>query len=418
MYPLRFLRSHRWYISILPFVMLLLLSIGQTACAEKVALKVLIATSANKPFSEACHQIITNFEESHPEIDIQFDETDSREYDKITISFGTRDTWDVIEAHQGVILPWSEQGVLLPLDRYIENSADRFEDMPTPLLDLYKYKGHHWAVPYRNAPLIMLYNRNILSEAGLGSPDKNWTLADWYNMGLKITSPENNRWGYAHLNHDTFLIVATQMDARLYDVTTDSVTADSPEFVRALEFTFVDLPRITGSDAFEQGTIATLRTDIGHYNELINKGIFETTDIGVTLWPGDVRQRTFNGAAGFFIPKDAKHPDEAFEFIEFFTLRRESQRLIVASHIPVTFTGIEEFFVQQVSPEIAQIVLEASTISQPWSEMYNMEIDCYRQNDLITTAQKAITEGRWSPKVAATQIASMMRGLLSELRQD
>ncbi|MBN2852722.1 MAG: extracellular solute-binding protein [Clostridia bacterium] len=73
-----------------------------------------------------------------------------------------------------------EQGLILPLDEYLEDNA-AYKNLPDYILKPYYIQGHLYALPSGNSnfPSLRLINKKMLLETGLAVPE---TLSEYYEM--------------------------------------------------------------------------------------------------------------------------------------------------------------------------------------------------------------------------------------------
>jgi ABC-type glycerol-3-phosphate transport system substrate-binding protein len=101
---------------------------------------------------------------------------------------------DVVTVHPPFAPGLADQGVLEPLDEYLQKAgkewtANLFQALMTP------WKGHVYNVVLTAGALHLYYNERKLAEAGLSAPPKTW--AEVEAMSPKLTNPARNTYAFA-----------------------------------------------------------------------------------------------------------------------------------------------------------------------------------------------------------------------------
>jgi ABC-type glycerol-3-phosphate transport system substrate-binding protein len=69
------------------------------------------------------------------------------------------------------------ENCIAPLDGGVLPAAEFSHVLPQAALNLYKYQGKTWALPWSNAPVVLMYNKALFTAAGL-DPEKPPTTVD------------------------------------------------------------------------------------------------------------------------------------------------------------------------------------------------------------------------------------------------
>lgn len=206
--------------------------------------------------------------------------------------------------------------------------------------------GEWYCVPNTVASPVLAYRTDILDEAGFSEPPKNWE--ELSSMAKALTT--DNMYGLGMHTSESFL--AQQIyygfikaaGGRMLDENGKPVL-NSEENLEALNYmvslvkdgvvppSSVDWNYGDDVTALATGTVAM---DImwGGFGSILENMYPDTCDkIEFTTMPvgPSGNSGSFSGAGGFFLFKDAKHPDEAKEFIKFIMSDEIAKKWAVAS---------------------------------------------------------------------------------------
>ena len=84
-------------------------------------------------------------------------------------------------------------GALKNLDQIIKSDSDFHVDkFYQNTLEIGKYQGVQYALPYEVNPTLMFVNKTLLEKEGISLPENDWTLDDFYNICKQITKDTDN----------------------------------------------------------------------------------------------------------------------------------------------------------------------------------------------------------------------------------
>ncbi|GKU78345.1 hypothetical protein L3i20_v227420 [Paenibacillus sp. L3-i20] len=98
---------------------------------------------------------------------------------------------DVMLLNNSQVIPLAVQGYLNPVDSLM--SGDVYSDQLAGLLEPIKWNGYLWGTPNDINPYIIAWNKNMLTEAGLTSAPKDWTMLQQVVGKLGISDAQRNR---------------------------------------------------------------------------------------------------------------------------------------------------------------------------------------------------------------------------------
>lgn len=84
-----------------------------------------------------------------------------------------------------VYLPkYVDEGVVLPIDKYLKRDAINSGDYVEAIFNMYKYKGEQWAMPKGIDSVAVAYNKEIFDKYGVEYPQEGWT---WDELVVSAT---------------------------------------------------------------------------------------------------------------------------------------------------------------------------------------------------------------------------------------
>lgn len=216
--------------------------------------------------------------------------------------------------------------------------------------------GHIYQIPWKINPIMMIYNKKMLSDLGLQKPPR--TYSDFISMAEKIkqkftVSGRATKWaGYAEVQvtwwqrwFDFYpLYLSASHGARLVDgdsaVFNNQYARSTFTFLQTLfKNNYLPLDRLSsGQDPFLAGTIATRFT--GPW-EIVHAEKFKPKDFVYDFAPIPVpddhigEQCTYGDTKNLVIFKTCPNPQRAWEFLqEFCRLENEVEFLKITNQLP------------------------------------------------------------------------------------
>jgi len=223
----------------------------------------------------------------------------------------------------------------MPLDSFMAAEGIIFDE----IYSVSSYiNGSYYGLPIDITPWFVMLNKSLLEEAGLPVPPLDWTWYDYREYARALT--QNHVTGsYFHTWNNYFLMAmySVKMDNSLfYD--DGSLAFGNPALRDWLQFRYdmenVDRTSVPLMDVrtrnmsyrheFWNGNVAMLPTGAWMLAEI--KDIenwprdFQVAFAPLPRWPhGGVCGRTFSDTKMLSIPITARHPEEAYKFIRFYT---------------------------------------------------------------------------------------------------
>jgi multiple sugar transport system substrate-binding protein len=263
-----------------------------------------------------------------------------------------------------------------------------FESLSPSHVRLATYEDKIFALPFNAEGSILLWNKDLFTEAGL-DPEKgptNWEEIAAYSE--KITALGDGKYGFyfagscAGCNAFTYLPLMWASGGDVLSADGATATLTDPNVAAALAFyqkLWADgqIPAgaqaDTGTDffnAFATGTIGMTGSGAFAISQLKND--YPDINFGVTFLPGqNGGQSSFAGGDSIGIPSGSKYPNEAFEFIQWLTSDEvQLEQYAKANSLPVrTDLAENEYFA--ADPRLTTAAQAMALGNTPYSLVYN-----------------------------------------------
>lgn len=294
---------------------------------------------------EVLDQVISEFEQSHPNIKIE--EVAVTDNSKILTAISGGNPPDIIDlGSSSVIGEWAAKGALMPLDDYInQDGIDKSQFIPASW-DAVTYGDKVYAMPFVAFNEGLLYNNKMFEEAELDPTNPPKTLDDLFDYAVKMTKVDASgkiqqmgflpTWPSTHLQTS----LAWLFGGDFYDPKEKKITANDPGIVKALEwerkfyekygaqnvqdFITSSGQYLTAQDLFESGKLA-MTIDGSWAIRFIQENVPELDkNVSAAFIPASSDHPELYGTSYIdinpqIIPTGAKHPKEAWEFIKWLT---------------------------------------------------------------------------------------------------
>jgi multiple sugar transport system substrate-binding protein len=358
-----------------------------------------------------------NYMASHPGVKLENTYNTWSDHNQIVPTWAAANTLpDVIYVHGRYAFPWNHEGILVPLNDYLDADAEfNVEGIWEEALRLYRYNDKQGAIPYDHGPIILGYNKDLFDEAGLPYPSEEWTFDDMLEAAKALT--KENQWGYVGyyntvvgMGNELGIALVGPWGGEVIDDSETKILLDSEESLAALNW-WNDLihvhqvaplpaqaqaipagPRITGQGAMF--ALASWGTP-----ELVQNAAFAWD---VAPWPqGPAGRKTGAFGSGFGITRDSKNTDAAWEFLSDY-LSEEGMEFMWGSTgrgSPARAAAYDSWMNSEDAPEHVAFYLDAlqnyAVTGRPYQTLAGGEIlDVFDRNtDLIEAGDITVEEG-------------------------
>ncbi|GIP33639.1 ABC transporter substrate-binding protein [Paenibacillus sp. J2TS4] len=368
------------------------------------------------PGGEAMEELIAEFNESQDKIKVKG--LSQSDYQKQLTAITGGNPPDVASNYSKDVASWGSRGAMTPLDDYIAESQVDMDDFIPTAMETSQYDGTTYAIPLAMHVYLLFYNKDIFAEAGLDGPPE--TISELMEYADKLTVMNDDgrieRLGFFPSVDPNFYTMTFTYGGRFWDADKKEVTPEDPGFKQSMQFAkdiwdkygAENLDRFATSlgkvaspqDPFYTGKYAMRMT--GEYEPKRIEDNVPELNYGIAPVPYDeehpeLKNSGFVGASVLYIPKGAKHPDEAWEFLSWLTDKDQMSRFDAAiGNLPTRMSaldhpafddvpGFDIFLEYSKSPNLQ------SMPSLPFMNEYMAEIN--KQYDAIMRKKVTLDEG-------------------------
>ena len=312
----------------------------EPASAEPVTIEFYSWEASLKDQNEA---VVAAFEAANPDIKVNINypvENDNVEYTKkVDLLLLANEQIDcMIESSVAKMTGKVTRDLYQPLDSFLDASGEKYEDIYSVSSNI---DGAYYGLPIDVSPWFVIMNKSMLDEAGLEIPSADWTWDDYREYAEKLTHGEGLDKVYGSYFHNwnnyyQMGMYSTKMDNCLYNED-GSLAFEDPNFRDWLQFRFdmenedktsvplidIKTSKMAYRDQYYAEKIAMLPTGAWMIAEIKDTEKwphdFQTVFVPLPKWGNGVEGRTFSDTKMLSIPVNAKYPEQAFEFIKFYT---------------------------------------------------------------------------------------------------
>src|SRR5579872_144283 len=318
----------------------------------KDKVKIVLSSRGAPPENEILRQLISQFEKSHPHLQVVLEALTFEEYfPRLLAQFQQGQGPDVVFVSSQAVADFCRLHLLEPLTDYEKADPDVTLDAFYPVtVKWFTIHGDLYALPRDIAPVcVVYYNKKAFDEASLLYPKDNWTVDEFLKSALALTRrdgegkveqwglvedfplPEN--WIYAFGGR----FVDDPYSPRWYKI-------DQPGFLKGVQYRadLINIHKVMPrpADLSQTGALEPTALFEAGKAAMFLSGIWRTpTFRGIQNFPWDitlsprvahVEKAVVGGSSGYGIAKTSRHKKEAWELIAFLS-SPEGQRQLAAT---------------------------------------------------------------------------------------
>ena len=303
------------------------------------------AADAEQEFDRA---IVAQYEEEHPDIDIEENYIPYAEYlSKINTMAAAGSMPDIFNLPEGNVFEWGEKGALLDLKPLYDNAGVKPEDVSVDSA-IFSTDNQIWSVGYNVTTMCMYYNKDMLKEAGIDLPSTDaaspWSWDEFVENAKKITKDSNgNGPDDEGFDPDSISVYGTMMPTDwvkfiallhtngvgILNEDGDALGISTPEGIEVIQ-AIADLGNTihcAPSSAMAKGAFSDASAMLmnGQVAMVIDGGwalanyTNEGFDVGVAPIPAFQQAADISWTAGLCMSPNAAENEAAFDFYQYFT---------------------------------------------------------------------------------------------------
>jgi len=291
-------------------------------------------------------QLISEFEAKNPTIKInaQYQAFDQAQA-KFTTAAQSNTAPDVLRADVGWVAQFASLRYLLPIDQYVTQSD--LSDYLANALAYDKYNGKLYGLPQVTDFLAMLYNKDLLSKAGITSPPK--TMQEFEAAAMKLAQSKVAKYGFETSGASYFALPflwsfgGGMIDAQNNVLVNNTGSVEGLNFLLKLQNTDKVMPaKLDFANGYnnmvndlKNGTTAMIFNGPWETTNILTGSAFtDKTNLGIAGIPTGPAGATGSptGGQSYVVYAGTKHPAEAAKFIQFMSSSTSQIEMAKANH--------------------------------------------------------------------------------------
>lgn len=352
---------------------------GASATGGRTSIDVMV--SGDPEEIEAYRQVAEGFEKAQEAVSVNLIEIADRDemITKLATSFAGGSPPDVFLMNYRYVGQFFSKSAVEPVAPYLAKSDQLSEDEFYPeALDAFRFDGDIVCLPQNVATLVVYYNEDLFSAAGMEPPRAGWTWDEMVDAARAITKDEDGdgKTDIYGLGVDPEIIRLAPFvwsnGGEVVDSETEPTrfTLTSPPAAQAMQ-AFFDLRRVAKvvptdveaeSEDFESRFLNGRLGMIMESRKVV-PGFRTITDFGWDVAPLPVFKKpaTILHSDAYCMTEASEHKDDSWEFLEF-ALGEEGQRIAVATGRTVpslkTVAESQAFLGSDEEPQNEQVFLD------------------------------------------------------------
>jgi len=360
---------------------------------------------------EVFTKLIKGFEEKNPSIKVEYLHIPADYVGKMNTILAGGDAPDVFYVPDGDFGRWVSQGLLLPIEDFVNASSIDTADMWESGLIRYRYdgavngQGTLYALPKDIGPTVLYYNKEIFDKMNVPYPsaDTPMTFEQLLDTAKKLTVEENGKvsqYGMGPIWWEGFVL---GNGGKFLSDDKREFVGNGPEAAEALQFAAdlsnkhkvvpnaAALKDMNDGQMFKTGRLAMMITGRWMVPEFRKLPFdWDVAPLPVNAWAGT------SGSVGLGIYSKTKHVEAAYRLVEYLGgPEGQKEQSLMGFSIPSfkSMAGTEVFLQPGQKPEHAAVFIKAveNEVPGPWTSLPNA-----KWYDLLSQGLAPMWEGKKS----------------------
>lgn len=362
---------------------------SQAPAGESVKIK--FAGWGDPSEKEVFTKLIKDFEQKNPTIKVEYLHIPADYVGKMNTILAGGDAPDVFYVPDGDFGRWVSQGLLHPIQEFVDASSLDTGDMWESGLLRYRYdgavngQGPLYALPKDIGPTVLYYNKDLFTKMNVPFPsaDTPMTFEQLLDTAKKLTVEENGKvkqygmgpiwWeGFVFGNGGAFLT-----DDRREFVGNGEAAVSALQFAADLANVHKVVPNaaalkdMNDSQMFQTGRLAMMITGRWMVPEFRKLGFdWDVAPLPVNKWAG------WSGSVGIGIYSKTKHLEAAYKLVEYLGgPEGQKEQSLMGFAIPSfkSMAATDVFLQPGQKPEHAEVFIKAAEnqVPGPWTNLPN-----------------------------------------------
>ena len=360
------------------------------------------------PEQQAIHQkIVSEFEQAHPNVRVNIS-YDTSKFQKLNVQLAGNAAPDVFYYIVDRLPALAHGGQVQDLTEDFAPLADRFYPK---VVDACRIGGKLWMFPFHFSTDILFYNRDWFEQAGEPVPDDSWDWQKFADVTARLAARRQVR--IATVLPRPLLLVQSFGGVLFAD---GKCTVNSPESMAALAFyrdlvargiapttaSMGEVEAFDGVNLFRDGKLPVL---VGRTYMLAEFDHIAGFRWDVAPVPQGKLRWSRLSVGGNCVWSKTKHPQEAWEFVKFYSTEGAN----LAAHSRNAIPALMAVADAAQFPPATLTAMKYSHLDNPWGYTF---WDEFNQKAFFETTD-AVALGRTTPAEAVHSIEALGNSLLS-----
>lgn len=369
--------------------------------------------------------MIEDFEANHPGIKVELMPQYREFFDQLAVQVAGGVAPDIVLGYGPFPGLAIRSGAMLDLMPFVERDGlhDLLDDFAPGAIGMHTVEDHVYGFPKSTAVGVVYYNRDMFAQAGLGTPDPDWTWEDFADTARRTTVSDGDtvtRWGYA-LNGMWTWAYPWFVSAGVDFSDPYRVAFDSPEAAHAGRY-LQELTQLEhmnmGWGEFPDQRAAMTTSGSWELRSWLNLQLpLEVAPF--PTGPAGKASQTNNDLIG--ITESSKHPEEAWAFLKWFYSQDTQRAYLERFALPPALRSLASDWIDAITGQILaegnqpparmSTFIEAGAYVAEEPQFANAQIvDDY----IMPALNQVLKEG----KAVETTFAEMARTATAVLQED
>jgi multiple sugar transport system substrate-binding protein len=304
---------------------------AETVKASAEPVKLLFAVNGEGTTYELYKKMIKTYEDKHKNVTIETQAITQDYSTTILTRIAGGNAPDVFWISNESVISYAARSALLELNPY-DGMYFKKDDFMDNALSAYTYNDKIYGLPADSAGNLLFYNKEIFDKAKVPYPKADISWEDLQKLAKQMTIKEGttvSQYGYAtDIDWFYWMPFLAMAGGSILDETGTKSVVNSPENAKAFNFirdlmvkdhvapTMAELKTTPGSQLFQTGKAAMYFGGAWNISSTFRQ---ENLKWDMVSPPMDKNKGNVLGLGGFAIAKNTKHPDEAAEFLSWFS---------------------------------------------------------------------------------------------------
>ncbi len=362
-------------------------------------------------FPPMVQEMLAKFHDTHPDINVFYvpDPVDVEESLLVDLQTGTGP--DVFAACCSFFPILAQEHQTLDLRPYVEKYLERalIEDWdPAQYNSLFTSDGRQYGLPKYHGALALYYNKDLFDQYSVDYPDESWDQDDYLEAMKRLTHDRDgdgkiDLWGsMIDISWDRIQVHVNAWGGNFVDPKDphisrlgDAEALAAMEWLRARMWdehvmaSFLDVQNMGTRQAFSAGKVAMTEDGSWALKDMLASADFR---IGVAPMPaGPARRVTLTTTDGFGIYANTRHPQQAWELLQFLISEEYSLAMARANFLQPARASLVDAWIQIVRQEFPEKTrdMDLAVFADGQIKGYSVVAEVFAN---MTDAKRLVTE--------------------------